>query len=114
MQVWWYETEVDDFDHRIKCTTVRYDTLPPLLFAPVSQLTSRFPLTMAAGGFSPYHRLWPDDAPAECTGITPTPWAMMPTLGMVSYHQGHELLSPPHNDTFVGWSFLVRKFYSIP
>jgi hypothetical protein len=57
----------------------------------------------------------PDDAPAECAGITPTPWAMMPTLGFVSYHQGPELLSPPSpNDAFVGWSFLVRKFYTIP
>jgi hypothetical protein len=65
---------------------------------------------MAAGGFSPYHRLWPDDAPAECAGITLTPWAMMHTIGFVSYHQGRELLSPPPNDTFVGLSFLVRKF----
>ena len=78
----WYEinaspeTEVDNFDHHIKCTEC-YDTLPPLLFASVSQLTSRFLLTMAASGFSPFHRLWPNDAPAECAGITPTPWAMM-------------------------------------
>jgi len=50
---------------------------------------------MAAGGFSPYHRLWHDDAPAECAGITTTPWAMMPMLGIVSYHQGRELLFPP-------------------
>jgi len=50
---------------------------------------------MAAGGFSPYHCLWPDDAPAKCAGITPTPWVMMTMLGFVSYHQGCELLSPP-------------------
>ena len=42
---------------------------------------------MAASGFSPYHHLWPDDAPAECAGITPTPWSMMHTIGFVSYHQ---------------------------
>jgi hypothetical protein len=62
---------------------------------------------MAAGGFGPYHRLWPDDAPAECAGITPTPWAMMPTLGFVSYDQGHKLLVPPPNDAFVGFVFCV-------
>ena len=62
---------------------------------------------MAAGGFGPYHRLWPDDAPAECAGITPTPWAMMPTLGFVSYDQGHKLLVPPPNNAFVGFVFCV-------
>jgi hypothetical protein len=50
---------------------------------------------MVASGFSPYHRLWTNDAPAECAGITPTPWAMMHTVGFVSSHQGRELLSPP-------------------
>jgi hypothetical protein len=78
-------------------------------FFSVSPLTSRFLLTMVAGGFNPYHRLWPDDAPAECAGITPTPWTMMPTIGFVSYHQGSELLSPPPNDKFVGWSFFGKK-----
>ncbi len=63
--------------------------------ASVSPITSRFPLTMAISGFGPYHRLWPNDAPAECAGITPTPWAVMPTLGFVSYDRGHELLVPP-------------------
>ncbi len=71
--------------------------------ASVSPLTSRFPLTMAISGIGTYHRLWPDDAPAECAGITPTPWAMMPMLGFVSYDRGHELLvPPPPNDAFVG------------
>jgi hypothetical protein len=69
---------------------VRYFS-PPLF----SLCFSRFPLTMAISGFGLYHRLRIDDAPAECAGITPTPWAMMPTLGFVSYHRGHELLVTP-------------------
>jgi hypothetical protein len=62
---------------------------------------------MAAGGFGPYHCLWPNDAPAEYAGITPTPWAMMPMLGFVSYDQGHKLLAPLPNNTFVGFVFCV-------
>ncbi len=62
---------------------------------------------MAAGGFGPYHRLWPDDAPAKCACITPTTWVMMPMLGFVSYDQGHKLLVPPPNDPFVGFVFCV-------
>ncbi len=73
--------------------------------ASVSPLTSRFPLTMAISNFSPYHRLWPNDAPAECAGITPTPWVMMPTLSFVSYDRGHKLLVPPPNNAFVGFVF---------
>jgi hypothetical protein len=64
---------------------------------------------MAAGGFGPYHRLWPDDAPAECAGITPTPWAMMPTLGFVSYHRGHELLVTPPPQRICPFCFLGRR-----
>ena len=64
---------------------------------------------MAAGGFSPYHRLWPDDAPAECAGITPTPWAMMHTIGFVSYHQGRELLSPPPQRHICRFVFFGKK-----
>ncbi len=58
----------------------------------VSPLTARFPLTMVVSSFGPYHCLWPNNAPAEYAGVTPTPWAMMPTLGCVSYHRGHELI----------------------
>jgi hypothetical protein len=50
--------------------------------------TERFPLTIVVNGFGPYHRLRPDDTPAECAGVTPTPWAMMHVLGFVSYHRG--------------------------
>ncbi len=60
---------------------------------------------MAISSFSPYHYLRPDDALAECAGITPTPWAMMPTLGFVSYDWGQELLVPPPNDAIVGFVF---------
>jgi hypothetical protein len=73
--------------------------------ASVSPLTSRFLLTMAISGFGPYHRLWPDDAPAEYAGITPTPWAMMPTLSFVPFHQEHKLLVPPPHDVFVIFVF---------
>jgi hypothetical protein len=47
----------------------------------VSPLTTPFLLTMAVSGFGPYHHLWPNDAPAKCAGVTPTPWVMMPMLG---------------------------------
>ena len=77
--------------------------------ASVSPLTSRFPLTMAISGFGPYHRLRTDDAPAECAGITPTPWAMMPTLGFVSYDRGHELLVPPPHRRICWLCFLGRR-----
>jgi hypothetical protein len=61
----------------------------------VSALTTRFLLTMVVSGFSPYHYLRPDNAPAECAGVTPTPWALMPMLSFVSNHQGQELLVTP-------------------
>ncbi len=72
-----------------------YDTFMWPFLAPVSPLTSRFPLIMVVSGFGPYHYQQPDDAPAECAGITPTPWAIMPTLGFVLYCWGHELLVTP-------------------
>jgi hypothetical protein len=74
--------------------------------ASVSPLTSRFLLTMAISGFGPYHCLWPNDAPAKCTGITPTPWAMIPMLGFVSYDRGHELLVPPPQQRICRFCFL--------
>ena len=58
---------------------------PPVLTS-VSPLTSRFPLIMAAGGFGPYHRLWTNDAPSKPIGVTPTPWLMMPVLGLGLSH----------------------------
>ncbi len=58
-------------------------------------------------GFGPYNCLWLIDAPTECAGVTPTPchgpWAMMPTMGYVSYHWGRELLVPLPQDVFVGF-----------
>ena len=70
----------------------------------VSAFTTCFPLTMGISGFGPYRCLWPNDAPAECADITHTPWAMMPTLGFVSYHReyGASLGGSPcntHNPT---------------
>ncbi len=66
---------------------------------------------MAISGFGPYHCLRTDNAPAKCAGITPTPsWVMMPTLGFVSYHRGHELLvTPPPHDAFVTFVFYVSS-----
>jgi hypothetical protein len=37
---------------------------------------------MVASGFGQYHRLWTNDAPSKPIGVTPTPWAMMPVLGL--------------------------------
>ncbi len=62
-----------------------YDTFMWPFLAPVSPLTSRFPLIMVVSGFGPYHCQQPDDAQAECTGIIFTPWVIMPMLGFVSY-----------------------------
>ncbi len=86
-----------------------YDTLVTHFSASVSPLKSRFLLTMAISGFGPYHRLWPYDAPAECAGITPTPWAMMPTIGFVSYDRGHKLLVPPPQRRICWFCFLGRR-----
>ncbi len=90
-----------------------YDTLVTYFSASVSPLTSRSPMTMAISGFGPYHRLWPDDAPAECAGITPTPWAMMPTLGFVSYDRGQELLVPPPPWRICWFCFLGRRRWCV-
>ncbi len=49
----------------------------------VSQLTSRFPPTMAAGGFGPYHRLWADNAPSKGIVVTPTSGVNVDALGLV-------------------------------
>jgi hypothetical protein len=59
--------------------------LAALFLATVSQLTSRFPLIMVAGGFDPYHRLWPDDAPCERIVVTPTLGGMIAHQDFVTY-----------------------------
>jgi hypothetical protein len=70
----------------------------------VSLLITSFLLTMVVSGFGPYHHLQPDNNPAKCSGVTPTPWVIMPTLSFVSYQQGYELLvTPPPHDIFVGF-----------
>jgi hypothetical protein len=61
----------------------------------VSAPTTCFLLTVVVSGFVPYNHLLPNNAPAKCAGVTPTPWAMMPTLSFVSYHWGRELLVTP-------------------
>jgi hypothetical protein len=77
----------------------------------LSQLTSRFWLTMAAGGFGPYHRLWTDDAPSKCKVITPTSWGMMPALCFVSYHWGRELLVTPPPRRICRFFFFGKKIH---
>jgi hypothetical protein len=47
------------------------------MFTLVSPLSTCFLLIMVAGGFGPYHRLWPDDAPSKCIIITPTSGRMI-------------------------------------
>jgi hypothetical protein len=78
-----------------------YDTFRQYYFASVSALGLCFSLTMMVSGFGPYHRLRPNDAPTECADIIPTPWAMMPALGFVSYRRGHELLVTPPPTTYL-------------
>ena len=68
-------------ESRRKCT-IRYDSFDTLFLTTVSPLKLRFPLIMAASSFGSYHRLWTDDAPSKPIGFTPTPWAMMPVLGL--------------------------------
>ncbi len=72
------ETEVLLFYNLCRNVPYFYNTFMWLFLAHVSPLTSRFPLIMVVSGFGPYHRQQPDDAPAECAGITPTPWVIMP------------------------------------
>jgi hypothetical protein len=79
------------------------------LFWPLFHHSPRFPLIMVVSGFGPYHRQQPDDTPAECAGITPTPWAIMPTLGFVSYCWGHELLVTPPTQRICRFCFLGEK-----
>ncbi len=96
-----------DGHQRRKCT-VRYDTFAPLVFASVSPLTSRFPLTMVAGGFCPYHRMWTDDAPSKRKVVTPTLGGMMHALGFVSCRRGRELLVTPPPRRICQFCFLGR------
>jgi hypothetical protein len=79
-------------------------------FGPCFTTHITFLLIMVVSGLGPYHCQQPNDTPAECAGITPTPWGIMPTLGFVSYCRGHELLvTPPPHNVFVGFVFQVRK-----
>ena len=102
------ETEALLFCNLCRNVPYFYDTFMWPFLAPVSPLTSRFPLIMVVSGFGPYHRQQPNDALAECAGITPTPWAMMPMLGFVSYDQGHKLLVPPPQQRICRFYFLCR------
>ncbi len=95
------ETEVLSFYNLCRNVPYFYVTFKWPFLAPVSPLTSRFPLIMVVSGFGPYHCQQPDDAPAECVGIAPTPWPIMPTLGFVSYCRGHELLVTPSPTTYL-------------
>ncbi len=52
-------------------------------FDPCSPLTSRVPLIMVAGGFGPYHRLWPNDAPRKRIVVTLTSGGMIGAVGLV-------------------------------
>ena len=73
------------FFRQISCRNVPYfyDTLTGPILTLVSPLTSRFPLIMVAGGFGPYHRLWPDDAPRKRIVVTPTSGGMIGAVGLV-------------------------------
>ncbi len=70
---------------QISCRNVPYfyDTLTGPILTLVSPLTSRFLLIMVAGGFGPYHRLWPDDAPCKRIVVTPTSGGMIGAVGLV-------------------------------
>ncbi len=83
--------------------------LPLLVFASVSPFTSRFPLTMAAGGFGPYHRMWTDDAPSKRKVVTTTSGGMMPALSFVSYRRGRELLVTPPQRRICLFVFFGKK-----
>ncbi len=108
------EIEVFLFSKLCRIVPYFYNTLAVHFLMLVSPLTACFPLTMVVSGFGPYHPLWPNDALAKCAGVIPTPWAMMPMLGFVSYHWGQELLvtHPPHN-VFVGF-FLGEMLPFLP
>ena len=51
---------------------------------------------MVSSGFGPYHGLWLEDAPTKCIGVTPTPWVMTITLGLVRIPPQQEQLAPSH------------------
>jgi hypothetical protein len=92
--------------------TEKYRPIPTEKYRFGMQLyTSRFPLTMAAGGFGPYHRLclWTDDAPSKRKVVTPTSGEMMPALGFVSYHWGRELLVAPPPQRICWFVFFGKK-----
>jgi hypothetical protein len=72
-----------------------YNSFCGLFSTTVSARTTCFWLTMVVSGFGPYHCLWHDNAPTEHAGVIPTLWANVLTLGLVSYHWGHELLVIP-------------------
>jgi hypothetical protein len=72
-----------------------YDTFMILFSTSVSLLTSRFPSTMAAGGFGPYityHRLWADDSPSKGIVVTPTSGGIIDAVGLVVTKLKHPLL----------------------
>ncbi len=106
------EMEVLSFYNLCRNVPYFYVTFMWPFLGPVSPLTSRFLLIMVVSGFGPYHRQQPDDAQAECTGIAPTPWAIMPTLGFVSYCRGHELLVTPPPTTYLLVLFSRRENFT--
>jgi hypothetical protein len=73
------------FSRQISCRNIPYfyDTLTGLILTLVSPLTSHFPLIMVAGGFGPYHYLWPDDAPRKRIVVTPTLGGMIGAVELV-------------------------------
>ena len=60
-----------------------YDTFAPIVLTSVPQHTSRFWLTMAAGGISPYHLLRTDYAPSKGIVVTPTSGGIIYAVGLV-------------------------------
>ncbi len=65
-----------------KCT-ISYDTFAPSISASFSQLTSRFRLSMVAGGISLYHHLRTDDTPSKRIVGTPTSGGIIGVVGLV-------------------------------
>jgi len=49
---------------------------------------------MAPSSFGPHHGMWLEDAQTKGIGIIPTPWAMTPALGLVSFPPQHQQLAP--------------------
>jgi hypothetical protein len=48
----------------------------------VNKLFLVFTATIVWSSFGPYHGLWHEDTPTKRIGIIPTPWTMMPALGL--------------------------------